>query len=103
MVHLRLVPKKKKIRTDFRKNRSSRTRPTDWTQQFDKHRFEQQDTVRGERVSGKGELTRRRTVLAADNEPGDDPSGRLQLEVDAACLPGRVLSVHGLASVVEAQ
>ena len=97
------MPKKKKVRTDFRKNRTSRTRPTDWTRQFDQHGFEQQDTLSGERVSGKGELTRRRTVLTDAADPNAEPSGELLLDVDSACLRGRVLSVHGLASVVEAQ
>ena len=97
------MAKKKKVRADFRKNRTSRTRPTDWTRQFARHGFEQKDTLRDERVSGKGELTRRRTVLTTDVEEQDDASFDVSLDVkDKACLAGRVLSVHGLTSTVEA-
>ncbi len=93
---------KKKIRTDFRKNRNTRTRCSDWTRQFEFHGFEDDKTVSGERISGKGELTRRRTVLGA--ETGEDETGMaVQVDIDrSACLRGRVLSVHGLASKVEA-
>jgi ribosome biogenesis GTPase len=97
------MAKKKKIRTDFRKNRSSRTRPTDWTRQFESHGFEQDETVRGERVSGKGELTRRRTVMASQTDTQDASSYDVLLDVDASrCRQGRVLKVHGLTSSVEA-
>jgi ribosome biogenesis GTPase len=97
------MAKKKKIRTDFRKNRTARTRPSDWTKQFKSHGFENDETVRQERVSGKGELTRRRTVLAAETTESDDASYGVQLDVDLArSLPGRVLKVHGLTSTVEA-
>ena len=47
------MAKKKKIRADFRKNRGVRTRPTDWTRQFDQHGFEEQDPQQQERISGK--------------------------------------------------
>ncbi len=93
---------KKKIRADFRKNRSVRARRTDWTRQFDEHQFEQQDPQQQERISGKGELTRKRTVRGNVLQPDDEPGLDVHLEVDeAACCRGRVLSVHGLASVVE--
>jgi ribosome biogenesis GTPase len=98
------MAKKKKVRTDFRKNRTARTRPTDWTQQFQSHGFENDETVRQERVSGEGELTRRRTVLASEPTASDDASYGVQLDVDLSrCLPGRVLKVHGLTSTVEAE
>jgi len=93
--------KKKKIRADFRKNRASRPRPTDWTREFERHGFEEEDPAQRERVSGKGELTRRRTVVGDEVQTGDEPGFQVQLEVDRdVCRPGRVLSVHGLASIV---
>ena len=85
------MPKKKKVRADFRKNRSSRTHPTDWTRQFEKHSFEHKDTLGGERISGKGELTRRRTVVAADAPSQRSAGFDVHLDVAArGCLPGRV-------------
>ncbi len=56
----------------------------------------------GERISGKGDLTRRRTILSEDAEAeGETPLG-MQLAVDESlCRTGRVLSVHGLLSEVQ--
>ena len=42
--------KHKKIRAQFRKNRGDRTRPTDWTRQFERHGFENEDPVQAERT-----------------------------------------------------
>ena len=96
------MAKKKKIRADVRKNRSVRTRRTDWTQQFDQHQFEEEDPQKQERVSGKGELSRKRTVCGKSVETGDEPGLDIHLDVDeTVCHSGRVLSVHGLASTVE--
>ena len=93
--------KKRKIRTDFRKNRGSRTRQTGWTREFEEHGFEEDAPPQGERVSGKGELSRRRTVRGDEVDTGDEPGFQIELEVDQdTCLRGRVLSVHGLSSVV---
>ncbi len=58
----RLMAKEKKIRADFRKNRNVRARRTDWTRQFDEHGFQEEAPPQNERVSGKGDLTRRRTI-----------------------------------------
>ena len=93
---------RKKIRANFRKNRSARTRPTDWTRKFDEHGFEDEEPQQTERISGKGELSRRRTVLG-EYVASDDPSGvEIQLQVDESlCRRGRVLSVHGLSSRVQ--
>jgi ribosome biogenesis GTPase len=95
------MAKKKKIRADFRKNRSERTRQSDWTRKYQQDAFAQEDPVTEERISGKGDLTRRRTITGA--EPDDPDSGlEVQLHVDeAACLRGRVLSVHGLVCFVQ--
>ncbi|MCA9188859.1 MAG: ribosome small subunit-dependent GTPase A [Pirellulaceae bacterium] len=92
--------KKKKIRTDFRKNRGSRTRPRDLTRDFQADQLDLDKAATRERVSGKGELTRKRTVVGA--ETVEDETGlRVLPDVDETlCEPGTVLSVHGLLSVV---
>ncbi len=96
-----MAKKQKKIRAGFRKNRGPRSRITDWTRQFESHGFDQEDTSTGERVTGKGELTRKRTVLGV--EVDEEATGfRVLPDVDlSVCLAGRVISVHGLASHVE--
>ncbi len=96
------MSKKKKIRADFRKNRSDRARSTNWTRQFDSDELSVDNTLRGERLSGKGDLSRRRTIISEEiPSEGENPPGR-QLSVDETlCRPGRVLSVHGLYSEVQ--
>jgi ribosome biogenesis GTPase / thiamine phosphate phosphatase len=87
-----LAKNNKKIRTELRKNRAQRPRSGDWTRRFDSTDEQAEDQiVRGERISGKGELTRRRTVIGA---PADaEQSGfDVHLEVDETlCQHGRVL------------
>jgi ribosome biogenesis GTPase len=94
--------KKKKIRADFRKHHESRQRRQQrgLTRDVQQGALQEDQILKGERVSGKGELTRKRTVVgeAADaSAVGFD----VQREVEEGTLRGRVLSVHGLASVVE--
>jgi ribosome biogenesis GTPase / thiamine phosphate phosphatase len=98
-----MAKKKQKIRTEFRKNRAARARSDDWTRRFRAEGVEDpHDAVLEERVSGKGELTRKRTVLGATAE-GEEAGLGLLLDVDpTTVLRGRVLSVHGLVSTVEA-
>ena len=93
-------PKKKHLRADFRKNRAERAREGDWTRKFQADAVEE-DAAREERLSGKGELTRKRTVRGSQ---ADDEAGLgVLLDVDeSACLCGRVLAVYGLTSTVEA-
>ena len=59
--------------------------------------------VMQQRISGKGELTRKRTVVG--ESVGDEETGfQVILDVDdAECLAGRVLQVHGLNTIVETQ
>ena len=93
--------KKRKFRAEFRKRHESRARHGDLTRDFREHGFEQDETVQSERVSGKGELTRRRTVIGEETNEQDTGGLTVHLEVDhSTCLPGRVLSVHGLVSMV---
>lgn len=93
--------KKSKLRADFRKNHQPRARQNDLTKQFAEPDAAS-DAIRSERVSGKGGLTRRRTLAGA--VISSDPSGRIVLpEVDTTvCFPGRVLRVQGLVSIVRA-
>ena len=92
--------KKRKIRTEFRKNREVRVRRGDLTKDFQDHGFEQDDSAQTERVSGKGSLSRKRTVVG---EQLDGEAGLSVLpEVDeSTCLRGTVLSVGGLHSPVQ--
>lgn len=95
--------KQRQIRTDFRKNRVERQRKVNFTRDFAAGEPEEIDSVREERISGKGELSRRRTVRAADETAcADDSNSQPVLAVDeAVCLAGRVLKVNGLLSTVE--
>ena len=101
----------KKIRVDFRKNRLAKTRDGDLTKRYDPESPEDDEQLdalsSGERLSGRGSFTRKRTVVGerlpvenASGERGDfeilpDLSGR-------ETIPGRVLAVYGLHSRVEA-
>ncbi len=93
--------KKDKIRTEFRKNREVRVRKGDLTRGFnDGDHFD--DARKTERVSGKGSLSRKRTIVGVNE--GDEETGLLIMpEIDEEkCLRGTVLSVGGLRSPVEA-
>ncbi|MDR1957671.1 MAG: ribosome small subunit-dependent GTPase A [Planctomycetaceae bacterium] len=96
----------RKIRVHFRKNRSDKTRITDWTRKFDRENETPADAVSSERISGKGELVRRRTVIGEAAEPDslDGQGFEVQPEIDLAkCRQGRVLRVFGLNSEVETE
>ena len=96
------MAKKKKIRTDFRKNRGDRPRTSDWTRQYEEHGFEDEAPPQSERISGKGELVRRRTVRGEQVDDSESPGLGVHLDVDeTVCRPGRVLRVLGLVSTVE--
>lgn len=96
--------KKRKIRAQFRKGHDTRKRKRDFTRQFQQDEETQhEELAHSERVSGKGSLTRKRTIVGAESAADEDGLG-VDLEVDKeACLQGRVLSVHGLANVVQAK
>lgn len=91
--------KKRKLRTSFRKNRTVRTRDKDVRQPSDDDSADG-DQPFGERISGKGDISRKRTV--AGGEVVEDDSGTVVLpEVDTAiCRLGRVLRGQGLFSAV---
>ena len=75
-----MAGKKKKLRTSFRKNREVRARGNDLTKAFDATE-DGIDHLKTERLSGKGALTRKRTVAGADFV--EDDSGMVVLpEID---------------------
>ena len=100
------MAKKKKIRVDLRKNRSKPPRSKQWTRGFQEHGFHEEATPTEERVRAKGELSRRRTIIqeepAEGEQAGQEPATMPSVD-SSTCLPGRVLCVHGLASVVETE
>ena len=82
--------KPSKQRTDFRKRHQGRVRDSDFTRDYrDGNDDRLADAKKGERVSGKGDLTRKRTI----SEKSDDDPTRGQ---EHATRTGRVLSAHGL-------
>jgi ribosome biogenesis GTPase len=95
------MAKKKKIRVDLRKNRSKPPRPRHWTRGFQEHGFTDEATRNEERVRAKGDLSRRRTIVQEETAAGTEASD-MPAVGNEPCLPGRVLRVHGLQSVVEA-
>src|SRR5437588_1005466 len=100
------MAKKKKIRVELRKNRSKPARPGDWTRGYREHGYEELASPGQERVRARGELSRKRTIIQEET-PAGQPAGQVPAEIPAfdssACLSGRVLRVHGLMSVVEAE
>ena len=98
------MAKKKKIRVDLRKNRSKPPRQRDWTRSFREHGFEEDAPPSEERVRAKGDLSRRRTIIQEEGAAAEGQEPAEMPAVDSsACLSGRVLRVHGLQSVVEAE
>jgi ribosome biogenesis GTPase len=96
---------KKKVRVDLRKNRSKPPRPRDWTRGFQEHGYADEATTGQERVRAKGDLSRKRTIVtdggAAAN--ADASVSEMPAADSVTSLPGRVLRVHGLQCVVEAE
>ena len=95
---------KRKVRVDFRKNREKTTRLGNLARQVGDD-ASANDNVRelakSERVSGKGRLSRRRTIIAADGSSVD--GSNLVRDIDVSkCVTGRVLSSAGLTTIVRA-
>jgi ribosome biogenesis GTPase len=95
------MAKPRKLRVEFRKNRSTRRRDGDLTRALGDDLDATADRATSERISGKGELTRKRTVVTHD--PAGDRVDGLSAEPAAGMAwRGRVLNVHGLESHVQA-
>lgn len=90
--------RKKKVRVDMRKNRTKPPRKRDWS-------AEEDTSPSGERIRAKGDLSRKRTIIQHDGgEQATGSAGTDMPDVDAtSCLPGRVLRVQGLLSVVQVE
>jgi ribosome biogenesis GTPase len=97
------MSKKKKVRVDLRKNRSKPPRQRDWTRGFQEHGFEEEATSGQERVRAKGDLSRKRTIIQEEATPTAPDQIEMPAVDVSSCLFGRVLRVHGLASVVETE
>jgi ribosome biogenesis GTPase / thiamine phosphate phosphatase len=97
------MPRKKsnKIRIDFRKGHQAQPRRADLTSDYQQAQ-EDIDTVGSQRVSGKGDLTRRRTVRGVQLDAAEsDTLGNVELETSVRSLTGTVIRVHGLESIVQ--
>ena len=90
----------------MRKNRSKPPRQRGWTRGFQEHGYTEDATRSDERVRAKGDLSRKRTIIQ-EEQAGANPDQAQSADmptVDASThLPGRVLRVHGLHSVVETE
>ena len=91
----------RKVRADFRKNRDVRTRDRSQTQQFASDNVDE-DEVRSERISGKGDMSRKRTIMVSQSPESEDQQSPAPDADLTICLEGRVLKVQGLRSMVEA-
>ena len=92
---------KSKIRAEFKKRYNTRARKRDFTRDYHDTSDQLEDVNQGERVSGKGHLSRKRTVIGAEsvNETGDT---QIHLDIDESkCVRGKVITVHGLNSIVQ--
>lgn len=92
---------RQKFRADFRKKHQGRVRQSDLTRRFHgDDGVEIDDLVLAERVSGKGELTRKRTIIGSEAEPETAAGLSVHISSESGIVAGRVLSVHGLQSRV---
>ena len=89
------MSKKKKVRVEFRKNREKPPRENDLTRDYQEGDGRADDAQSSERVRAKGNLSRYRTVVT---DAAEDTMPAVNAE---ECIRGRVLRVHGLASIVE--
>ncbi len=96
-----MAKRKRKLRADFRKNRNVRTRQNDLTRSFDADSQSVEDAESSQSVTGKGELTRKRTLAGAELAEGDGGAVLLPAIDPAICNQGRVLRVQGLVSIVQ--
>jgi ribosome biogenesis GTPase len=92
----------RKFRADLRKNRSSRRRTGDLTRAVAADPDQAGDLASSERISGKGELTRKRTIVV-DSVPDRRGDGLAVEPSSGAAWRGQVLHVHGLESAVRAE
>ena len=94
--------KPRKVRISLRKNRQKRSRVRNVTREMRAEEPTSVDLPQVERLTGKGDLTRHRTILAADVEAGSGNvgAGVVRAVDEAKCRPGRVISASGLNCIV---
>lgn len=102
------MSKPRKVRADLRKNRSSRRRTGDLTRAIAADPDHAVDMAGSERISGKGELTRKRTVVIHDRDDahascGTEGQGLVPAPAPGTSWRGQVMHVHGLESSVRDQ
>ena len=98
------MAKKKKVRVAFKKNRQKRTRANDMTRGYREADPSAPESVSTERVRAKGDLSRHRTVMQEVPDGTEQAGDAPRLAVDlSTCRTGRVVRVHGLVSVVQAE
>ncbi|QEH34237.1 Putative ribosome biogenesis GTPase RsgA [Aquisphaera giovannonii] len=112
------MAKKKKVRVALKKNRQKRTRANDLTRTYEggpagpgpEAAPGPDEAATQERVRAKGDLSRYRTILTEEaDDPGRAKAGgaaegaaSLRAVDESTSLRGRVVRVHGLVSIVEA-
>lgn len=97
------MSKKKKVRVDLRKNRSKPPRAKQWTRTFQAEGLDEDTSRSAERIRAKGDLSRRRTIITEETGPGGGEIVEMPAVDISQCLPGRVLSVHGLFNMVQTE
>jgi ribosome biogenesis GTPase len=91
--------KEKKVRVQFRKNRGVRARQKRISEEeLESEQIE--DLATEERVSGKGDLTRYRTVVSVE---GDETEGVHRAIDESLCVPARILTTAGLNSLARTE
>lgn len=84
---------RQKIRVHFRSNRLTPRRDKGWTQWWREGRFEQEDEQTGERLSRKGDMSRKRTIIVdEDGQTAVGPASE-QREGIVVALRGQIAEV----------
>ncbi len=94
--------KAKKIRVAFKKNRQRKVRKNKLSSHQVDEQLDSQYMDATERLTGKGDLTRHRTIVGVEQETKDGTTVVIDID-ESACLKGRVIQSQGLNSVVQAE
>lgn len=86
----------RKHRVDLKRNKQTRTRQQNLTQDVQSSEESAEDMNRGERVTARGDLSRRRTMVGIESD-GDQ---LLRVVDETGCRRGRVSSFIGLQVIV---
>ncbi|MCP4506007.1 MAG: GTPase RsgA, partial [Fuerstiella sp.] len=87
------------MRVDLRRNKQTRARDQNLTHELLSDEVAAEDAQSNERLSGKGTISRRRTVVGVESD-GDQLIRSIDTE---GCLEGRVTSFIGLNCQVQAE